>query len=198
MKLLYCIVVLGLIQYGLTAVPVKPFRQQQRLLQCYEQLMNKLDKKQFEAFKELFKKLLRDKTISCGSTTTFQNFKKNMKLFLKKYPRAPYKDLKNIIIDTFNIIATNKNNKDVEYILKAMFKAGFQKMYKNYTKSYVSVVKEKFIPKFEKYKKQLTSQELKQQQALMVWFKNLKNCSNYDCYSKYFEEFPLILNFNHL
>ncbi|TMW54410.1 hypothetical protein DOY81_000513 [Sarcophaga bullata] len=192
MKLLYCVVVLGLIQYGLTAVPVKPSRQQ--LLQYYQQELNKVYKEQCASLKPVLEKLLQDNTIKQGSSHTFQNFKNAANLFLKHYPSythsGRYNDLLNDLDSMSLEITFPKVNKDVEYIFKSMDKYGYWDVFTKYTKSYVSVVKEKFIPKFEEYKKQLKPEELKQQQALMEWFKNLKNCSHYECYYKYFNEFP--------
>ncbi|TMW54415.1 hypothetical protein DOY81_000518 [Sarcophaga bullata] len=185
MKLLYCIVILGLIQYGLTAYPVKPFRQKQQLLQYYKLEMNKLTKVHCAGIKKIFEKLLQDDTIKQGSTPTFMSFKTNANQFLKKYPSAAHNELEKILIDIGKI-----NAEDVNYIVKSMLQNGFGEMYSNYMKSYKSVVKDKFIPKFEEYKKQLTPKELRQQQTLMEWYQNLKACSHYYCYTKYFNIFP--------
>ena len=82
------------------------------------------------------------------------------------------------------------DNKDVDYLFKALDKYGYWRKFEKYIKNYVSVVRDKFIPKFEEYKKRLTSRELQQQRLLMEWYKNLKNCSDYECYYMYFGHFP--------
>ena len=153
--------------------------------------MNRLTKEHCAGFKQLFEKLLQDETIKRGTTPAFQNFKKNANQFLKKYPSDAHNELEKILVDVGNMTASNKDIKDDEYIVMSMLKNGFGDMYTNYMKNYKFMVKEIFIPKFEEYKKQLKGKELRQQQTLMEWFKKLKACTHYYCYSKYFNEFPL-------
>ena len=152
--------------------------------------MNKLTKEHCAGFKQIFEKLLQDDKIKRGTTATLQKFKENAKAFLKKYPSAAHNELEKVIVDVGKVTAYTKDVDDVEYITASMLKNGFGDMYRNYMKNYKSVVKEIFIPKFEEYKTQLTGKELRRQQNLLEWFKNLKACSNYYCYSKYFNEFP--------
>ena len=163
-------------------------------MQFYQQELKKVYKEQCAGFKQVFEKLLQDDTIKRGTSHTFQKFRKSANLFLKNYPSytssGRYDDLLSDLDRIALDITSLKVKKEMQYIFTSMEKYGYWAVFEKYMKDYESMVKNKFIPKFEEYKKQLTPKELEQQQTLMEWFKNLKNCSRYECYYVYFMQFP--------
>ncbi|XP_065357510.1 uncharacterized protein LOC135951735 [Calliphora vicina] len=191
MKLLYSVIILGLIQM----VFVKPFEAspnsnatllKQNLTKLLDNELESMDKDFSEKSKVLSEKLLQDKLVKQASTAILKQFKQNISDFLHVYPSYQRYHLTNQLVLLFEEkIPDPSSNKDIEYIWKLLEKHGYYEMDKDYESKYMKFVKHKFLPKFEEFKKQLNQQELKQHQDLINSYNELKRCQNYKCQSKY-------------
>ncbi|XP_065356753.1 uncharacterized protein LOC135951099 [Calliphora vicina] len=187
MKLLHTVLILGLIQL----LSVKPllasssFRN--KLVQFYDQELLLLSNEFCEKAKSFCEKILQDEMVQQPKTPKMREFKQNITDFLQEYTAYKHYGLINELVLLFeDKIPEPSNDQDSQYIWQLLRKLGYHELSDEYENNFQKFAKQKFLPKFEELKLQLSTEELKQHENLLKWFKGLKQCQDYKCDHKYF------------
>ncbi|XP_037826694.1 uncharacterized protein LOC119614648 [Lucilia sericata] len=188
MKLLYTALIWGLIQLCANktcAAPnstnQQPTTAQEQLLLFYENELELLAKESCEKAKYLSEKLLQDPKIQQAKTPLIREFKKNITEFLYNYDFYQRHQLHNDLLTKFikttihYHLQDHSPNKDSQYILQLLKQLQYDELCDEYELKFQKLIKQKFLPKFEKLQKQLFSSKSKQSVELLNWYNDLKH-----------------------
>lgn len=114
--------------------------------------------------------------------------RKSLQAFLTDYPHAKRFGTYQPILMTFiNLMNPEYNNNQTEgnheinIKFQQLLKQNFAIVLKDYEENYKKFIKNKFLIKLEDFKRQLSSEELKDMPDLNEMVEKLKNCTSYQC-----------------
>ncbi|XP_046805925.1 uncharacterized protein LOC124419670 [Lucilia cuprina] len=207
MKLLYTALIWGLIQIftNKTLAATNNSTNQtiigskKELVILYENELELLAKEFCEKAKLLSEKLIQNLKIQQANSPLIKEFKKNITEFLYNYDFYQRHQLYNYLLMKFikstihYYLQDLSPTKDSQYILDLLKKLQYDKLCDEYELKFQKLIKEKFLPKFEKLQTQLLRSNSKKSRSFLNWYNNLKKCQDYKCYYKYFNKFINII-----
>lgn len=116
-----------------------------------------------------------------------KELKKSLQAFLTDYPHAKrfgtYQPLLMTFINLMNPEYNNQTegNQEINIKFQQLLKENFAIVLKDYEENYKKFIKNKFLIKLEDFKRQLSSEELKDMPDLNEMVEKLKNCTSYQC-----------------
>lgn len=116
-----------------------------------------------------------------------KELKKSLQAFLTDYPHAKrfgtYQPLLMTFINLMNPEYNNQTegNQEINIKFQQLLKENFAIVLKDYEENYKKFIKNKFLIKLEDFKRQISSEELKDMPDLNEMVEKLKNCTSYQC-----------------
>ncbi|XP_065358240.1 uncharacterized protein LOC135952295 [Calliphora vicina] len=187
MKLLYTVIILGLIQLVVLRPLEASISLQDELMELYNSELDILGKEFCERAKAMSKNILQNKYVQQAKTPVMRKFKQNIKDFLHDYPSyIRYGLIHELVLLFGGIIPDVISNADTQYISELLIIQGYNEFDEDYESKCVEFVQDIFLPKFEELKLKLSQDELQQEKTFINLCNKLKQCHDYFCQSKYF------------
>ncbi|KAM7353180.1 uncharacterized protein ACRADG_005381 [Cochliomyia hominivorax] len=192
MKLLYTFIIAAVLQllgsrYAIAITSPNTMKMAENKLKTFSQNgINLLSKEFCAKAKILSEEIVKDlKT----ATPQVQKFRMEIEHFLHIYSMYErlelFADLWNIFYDMINVFM-GKGQTDSEYILKLLNDKGYKTLINDYEQKRAEFIKQKFLPKFEEFKTQLSPEDIKNRPLLLKYYEVLKLCGNFNCYNENF------------
>ncbi|XP_065358509.1 uncharacterized protein LOC135952483 [Calliphora vicina] len=188
MKLLYAVIILGLIQLVVLRPLEASTSLKKELMELFENKQQSLVREFCEKTKVLSKNILQDEIVQQAATPVIRKFKQQLRDFLHDYPSfIRYGLIYDLVLLFDGIIPEPSSNPDKQYIWELLIKQGYDEFFMDFQNKYVEFVQQQFLPKLEELKLKLSQNELQHQQDFLDWCNELKQCKDYDCHKKLFD-----------